>query len=169
MKNRLVLLLVAICFSALAKADDDSTKTTMLGEPVVKNRVKREIVIPKDPFLASLLSAEMPGVGQMYCSKWLKGGMFLVGTVTCYVVANEFTQKAEDPLATDELSTQYRNRSALFVLLGLGLHFYNIIDAYKTANRHNVQMIEDRLGMRKWDLGLACGKEKAALYIAKKF
>ncbi len=169
MKQVLVLVLSSLVFFSALWADGDSTDTRVLNQPLLKTKVKREIVIAKDPFLAGLLSAEMPGLGQMYSGKWLKGGLFLVGTVGCYVIANAYSQKAGDPLLTDESIKKYESMSGLFVLAGLSMHVWNIIDSYKTANRHNIRMLENRARLGGLDLGLAYRNEKASVYLAREF
>lgn len=150
-------------------ADGDSTETQVLNQPMYKTKVKREIIIPKDPFLAGLLSAQMPGVGQMYSSKWLKGGLFLAGTVGCYITAGAYSARAGNEALTTEAQDQNKRLSGLFVLAGLGMHVWNIVDAYKTANRHNISMLEGRAGIGNLDLGIAYQHEKATFYLARRF
>ncbi len=168
--KKILLMFLCIMFSSILWAESDSTRTEVLNTPVVREkiRVKREIVIPKDPFLASLLSAQMPGVGQMYSGKWLKGCLFLVGTVGCYIIANSYSERATDPLATDETMQKYERLSGVFLITGLGLHIFNIIDAHKTAKRHNIEMLEGRSDLNKWDLGIGIGVDKASLTIVKR-
>jgi len=169
MKPILVLVLSSLVFFSVSWADGDSTDTQVLNQPLLKTKVKREIVIAKDPFLAGLLSAEMPGLGQMYSGKWLKGGLFLVGTVGCYITASAYSDRAGNEALTAEAQEQNKRLSGLFVLAGLSMHVWNIIDSYKTANRHNIRMLENRARLGGLDLGLAYRNEKASVYLARKF
>ncbi len=169
MKHKMMLVIFCILLFTVLWAEGDTTRTEILGKPIVKTRIKREIIIPKDPFLAGLLSAQMPGVGQMYSSKWLKGGLFLVGTVTCYLTANNYAHRADSSVWTPEAQKQLQTTSNLFLLLGIGIHVWNIVDAYKTANVHNLRMLEERMGMAQWNLGIAFENDRSALYVKKRF
>lgn len=149
-------------------AQNDTTKTVIVNQPMVKTIIKKEIIIPKDPLLASLLSAQMPGVGQMYCGKWLKGGLFLISTATLYGIANNCSQEANnESLSEDEQQQNARAAIAAFVV-GLGVHCWNIFDAHKTAQVHNIRIFEPRTGMHQWNLGIANQNKKVSIYLAKK-
>jgi len=41
---------------------------------------------PKDPILAAILSVLIPGLGQFYCLQWVRGAMFLAGTIVMAMI-----------------------------------------------------------------------------------
>ncbi|UCG42290.1 MAG: hypothetical protein JSU73_10480 [candidate division WOR-3 bacterium] len=116
------------------EAGADSVDQVSIFRPKVV--VHREIMIPKDPFLGGALSLVLPGTGQAYCGKWLKGAGFLLGTLLSYSFAGA---------AADEDSQLKENvRGPVgggFLLLGLGLHAWSVIDGVNTANAHNRRLV----------------------------
>jgi hypothetical protein len=169
MKDILKLfLLFAVGFCGILWAQNDTTKTEVLDEPVVKTTtiIKKEIVIPKDPILAGLLSAQFPGTGQIYCGKWLKGGIFLISVAILYGTANEYAQDAEDAILPED-KEKFNNMSTAFLVGGLIVHAWNIFDAFKTAEIHNRRMVQLKTGLRKWDIGIAYRNNKARIYLTR--
>jgi len=112
----------------------DSVEQVSIFRPKVV--VHREIMIPKDPFLGGALSLVLPGTGQAYCGKWLKGAGFLLGTFLCYSFAgaasNEDSKLSEDARGPV---------GGAFLLLGLGLHAWSVVDGVNTANAHNRRLV----------------------------
>ncbi len=98
--------------------------------------VHREIVLPKDPFLAGALSLALSGTGQAYCGKWLKGIGFLAGSYLSYGIAigireNQSLQPGAQGLA-----------AGTFLVIGLAMHVWSVVDGVNTANTHNRQLLE---------------------------
>ncbi len=122
---------------------------------------------------ASLLSASMPGLGQAYADNYLKASLFLtaelgVFALASYNIARALHYRSHDTFRTgflDERTNtfldkdQVRSRMAdhgirgtLFLITGIGLHVWNIVDASKTAKEYNnrrisVQMQQTNHGM----------------------
>ena len=122
---------------------------------------------------ASLLSASMPGLGQAYADNYLKASLFLTAEIgvfalASYNIARAFHYNRHDTFRTgflDERTNtfldrdQVRSRMAdhsirgtLFLIAGIGLHVWNIVDASKTAEEYNnrripVEMQQTNQGM----------------------
>lgn len=112
----------------------DSTAEVPFFRPKVI--VHREIVLPKDPFLGGALSLALPGTGQAYCGKWLKGSGFLAGTYLSYILwINMKDATGLEPGAKALFGGG-------FLLLGLALHGWSVIDGVNTANAHNRRLLE---------------------------
>ncbi|MDD3627520.1 MAG: hypothetical protein PHV06_09390 [bacterium] len=98
----------------------------------------------KDPILASSISWYIPGGGQFYSENYLKGSIFLLveaglfvttlGLITnySYDLGNGFLVDAKHDVSLEDKQLAW----GLGTLL-LGLHIYNIVDAYHTAKRFN--------------------------------
>jgi hypothetical protein len=145
----------------MLQAQTDDEDVVYDNKPIVKTIVKREIIIPKDPILAGLLSAQLPGVGQMYCGQWIKGGFFLLSSVSLYGFANEFNEKANDETLSEEERKDNENIATVLVLSGLLVHAWNIFDAYKTAGVYNRRLLEHETGSNRWMLDVGY-KQKTA-------
>jgi hypothetical protein len=116
-------------------AGADTTRTVPLFRPKVV--VHQEIVIPKDPFLGGALSLILPGTGQAYCGRWLKGVGFLAGAYVCYGIAGGINKGRVDT------RTEGQNLTAgLFALAGLTIHVWSVLDGVNSANVHNRQLLE---------------------------
>ncbi len=104
----------------------------------------------KDPLLAGVLSWYMPGLGQFYAGKYLKGSIFWVLENTLFISAlltvtdinfssNEeigfqFSIKPKENLSRDDETI------GISLFIGWGLfHIYNIIDAIQTARDVNLE------------------------------
>ena len=122
---------------------------------------------------ASLLSASMPGLGQAYADNYLKATLFLTAEIgifslASYNIARALHYRNHDRFGTgfyDERTNtfldkdQVRSRMAdhsirgtLFLITGIGLHIWNILDASKTAVEYNnrrisIQMQQTKHGM----------------------
>jgi hypothetical protein len=107
----------------------DSVRPAPLFRPKVV--VHNEIILPKDPFLAGSLSLIMPGTGQAYCGKWLKGLAFLAGTIIPYGIASDTSVKKTPVI------------SGVAALVGLTMHGWAVFDAVNTANAHNRSLLEN--------------------------
>lgn len=140
---RFTLTLLALCLVASAQpaggagttsaAPEDSVDLVPLFRPKVV--IHREVIIPKDPFLGGALSLVLPGTGQAYCGKWLKGVGFLAGSLFCYGMSASFRDN-------EELKEDARNLgSGLFALVGIALHTWSVIDGVNTANVHNRRLL----------------------------
>ncbi len=154
--RRLILPLLLVCGSVLAQtaepsppdsgkpaieqpkfpvpATRDSTDLVPLFRPRVI--IHREIMIPKDPFLGGTLSLVLPGAGQAYCGKWFKGVAFLVGSYLSYGLSNGIREN-------EDLKPEARDAAAgAFLILGLVVHGWSVIDGVNSANSHNRRLLE---------------------------
>lgn len=122
---------------------------------------KKSIFIPKDPLIAGLLSAEFPGLGQIYCRRYLRGVTFVASELGCVILGcaiagvetkqyswtavneegkeKELTKK-ETISKWDDLSGLERAGVVGLFLGGVGLHIWNVIDAYNLAQEHNQKL-----------------------------
>ncbi len=123
---------------------------------------KGGIIIPKDPLIAGLLSVQCPGLGQIYCRNYLRGVTYFAGEIGCFVLAaklagvetrqyiwsaiNEETEEERTLTQEvtinkwDDLSGFERAGVTGLILGGIGLHVWNVIDAYNLAHEHNMRL-----------------------------
>ncbi len=111
---------------------------------------------------ASLLSASMPGLGQAYADSYLKASLFLTAEIgvfalASYNIARALHYRSHDTFRTGFLDertntfldkdqvrsrmTDHSIRGTLFLITGIGLHVWNIVDASKTAIEYNNRRI----------------------------
>ncbi|MFH0974592.1 MAG: hypothetical protein V1874_02275 [Spirochaetota bacterium] len=87
----------------------------------------------KDPRLACLLSLVVPGGGQIYLKKDLKGIAFFSLTVAGYSAAGFYLYKA---INNDYSGSEKKSKiviSGLFFLVGIIFHTVGIVEAYNDA------------------------------------
>ncbi len=104
-----------------------------------------------DPTTAALLSAAVPGAGQMYARAWWHAPIFVVAETYCLYRAWEFNEKADslwsirstlDPesgeYATvgEEFSSAAENRNS-FLWFFAAVKFLDIVDAYVSAHLYD--------------------------------
>jgi prolipoprotein diacylglyceryltransferase len=93
----------------------------------------------KNPILAGVLSAVVPGLGQFYCRQWGKGAGFLVGTLLLFgflmasVDPAKLQQAAETGAPLDNMG-----QIISILLLLLALAILSIVDAVRTAKRSSI-------------------------------
>ncbi|MYF56922.1 hypothetical protein F4083_09335 [Candidatus Poribacteria bacterium] len=123
---------------------------------------------------ATILSATMPGLGQAYADNYLKATLFLASEIGVFSYAsyhiarslhyrnhNKFNtgfydERAGGFLTDDQVkarSVDHAIQGSLFVVVGIGIHVWNIMDASKTAEAYNnrrisVQMQQTNSGSR---------------------
>ena len=123
---------------------------------------KEGLVVPKDPLIAGLLSVQLPGLGQIYCRHYLRGITYLAGEIGCYILAAELVglethqyawtarneETGEERKLTQEITiNKWNDLSGLertgvvsLIIGGIGLHIWNVIDAYHLAQEHNIRL-----------------------------
>jgi hypothetical protein len=87
----------------------------------------------KDPRLACLLSLIIPGGGQIYLKKDLKGAAFFSLSVVGYSAAGYYLYKG---ITGDASGAEKKSKiviSGLFFLLGIIFHVVGIVEAYNDA------------------------------------
>lgn len=146
---------------------------TQPNYPLFRSHPKRyypELDIQK----AQRLSTFMPGLGQAYAGHYTKATFFLTIELGTFALAgyniaralhyNEqkvFETGFQDPrtdefLTYDQGQTRMKNHaffSGIFLVTGIGIHIWNILDAPKTAEAYNnrrfsVQMQQTESGLR---------------------
>lgn len=111
---------------------------------------------------ASILSATMPGLGQAYADNYLKAALFLTAEIGVFSLAsyniaralhyrnhNEFNtgfydERTNNFLDRNQIESRIADhsiRGTLFLITGIGLHVWNILDAPKTADAYNKRRI----------------------------
>lgn len=121
---------------------------------------------------ASLLSASMPGLGQAYADNYVKATLFLTAEIGVFALAGYniaralhyrnhdiygtgfYDERTSNFLSKDQVKARMADhsiRGALFLITGIGLHVWNILDASKTADAYNkrrfsVQMQQTKNG-----------------------
>ena len=123
---------------------------------------------------ASLLSATMPGLGQAYADNYIKATLFLTAEIGVFALASYniaralhyrnhhlfstgfYDERTSTFLDRDQVRSRMADhgiRGTLFLITGIGLHVWNIVDASHTAEDYNnrrisVQMQQTKDGMR---------------------
>ncbi len=123
---------------------------------------------------ASLLSATMPGLGQAYSDNYLKATLFLATEIGVFSLASYniaralhynnhdrfntgfYDERTGNFLDKDQVNSRVADhsiRGSLFLIAGIGLHVWNILDASKTAEEYNkrrfsIQMQQTNRGTR---------------------
>lgn len=97
-------LIIALTFGTQANAQETQQDLS----PRISNlqTAPNKIELYKDPLIASYLSATLPGFGQFYVGKKMRGFMFLAGVATAFGAANAFYEPAKLELV-DYDNTQF--------------------------------------------------------------
>lgn len=129
--------------------------------------IKKSIVIPKDPVISALLAVQYPGLGQVYCGKYWRAAGIFFGEVALIgggiVLRGEqkeaFTYAVIDSAQGDTVWLEGERTAAdsettdtkkmignAMLLTAVGIHIWQIFDAYHQANAHNRDMIRRSKG-----------------------
>ncbi|MBI4723227.1 MAG: hypothetical protein HY769_09605 [Candidatus Stahlbacteria bacterium] len=121
---------------------------------VIPTKVEQPIIVPKDPIIAGLLSAQYTGLGQIYCRKYVRGITFFMSELGSFALASAIAgmgikeysymvidNNGEEHRLTryeiiskwDELSGISKTGVVSLVITGIGIHIWNVIDAYQIA------------------------------------
>ena len=119
---------------------------------------------------ATLLSATMPGLGQAYADKYLKATLFLTTEIGVFSLASYniaralyyrkhgtfgtgfYDERTSTFLTKDQVKSRmvdHTVRGSLFLITGIGLHVWNIIDAQKTVEEYNNRRISVQIQQTK--------------------
>lgn len=166
MKKLILLGILGLLASNLLLAENTAPVTNPEMEKTLQAGLgsveKKALIIPKDPLIAGLLSVEFPGLGQIYCRRYLRGMAFLSSEIGCFVLAtallgvetkeyswkavNEETSEIRELIQKvqinkwDDLSGLERAGVVGLFMGGIGLHIWNVIDAYNVAQDHNQKL-----------------------------
>lgn len=109
----------------------------------------------KDPLLAGVLSWYMPGLGQFYAGKYLKGSIFWVVENTLFVstiltVADIHFSVDKDVgfqlniKPKEKLSTRQKTIAISLAISYVAFHIYNVVDAIQTTKNVNAESLEKK-------------------------
>jgi hypothetical protein len=164
-KSLLWSLLLAVCWLGIAIGTVQG-QTDSLGS-ALKNREKKEkqedAILPKDPKKATLLSAMLPGAGQVYNDKSWKVPILYAGILTDLYFVNYnnrryvsfrdalFALDKGEPNQFPSLNRAalvrnvdyWRQNRDLTVLLLLGIYALNLVDANVDAHLSGFDISED--------------------------
>jgi len=158
-------LLLAVCWLGIATSTVQG-QTDSLGK-AQKDRVKKEdeklSILPKDPKKATLLSAVLPGAGQVYNGKSWKVPILYAGILTDLYFVNYnhrryesfrdalFALDKKEPNQFPSLNRAalvrnvdyWRQNRDLTLLLLLGIYALNLVDANVDAHLSGFDISED--------------------------
>ena len=158
MRPNKVVFLLLICFIFSFLHAEEKEEIASIREII---EVRKSIVIPKDPVVAALLAVQYPGLGQVYCGKYWRAAGIFVGEIVLvgagitlrgekkekftYAVIDSATGdsvylEAEKTVITEKTDQQKMFGNALLIS-AVGIHIWQIFDAYHQANVHNRDIV----------------------------
>lgn len=180
-------LLISLSFATKTQAQNAENLAPLQNTEQFSNS---KIEIYKDPMIATYLSATMPGLGQFYAGKKLRGFMFLASIATAFGAANEFYEPAKLTLVDYDQTNYGGNGDGLlnvtevqnwednkfeddgFDRLSTGRKVGTISGVVAGVGLYIWNIIDARgqahdhnqkLAQRKIDLGLQAGPDRAGL------
>lgn len=120
---------------------------------------------------ATLLSATMPGLGQAYADNYVKATFFLASEITIFSFAGYhfaramhyrnhntfgtgfYDERTGNFLTKDQVksrSADHNIRGVLFLITGIGVHIWNILDASKSIDAYNNRRISVQMQHNKY-------------------
>ncbi|MFA5032016.1 MAG: hypothetical protein WC614_03250 [bacterium] len=184
MKRKLFFMMVSVFFTGMLFGQENSSTLSPEIEKTIKKEIsymdRNPLFIPKDPLVAGLFSITCPGLGQIYCQKYLRGVTYFASEMGCFILAStlagtknvEYTWTATDEngeekeLTTTETINKWDELSGLeragvvgLIMGGVGIHIWNIRDAYNLAQEHNQRLswignVDLQLGFKNDNPGL---------------
>ncbi len=101
---------------------------------------------PKNPLIAMILSAIVPGLGQAYNRQIIKGVLFLAGysfvTYLMYAPFKVIYSSLDKITNGTPIDQSILNKVLIYSIISLGIWVYSIIDAKKSAESINSQIAE---------------------------
>lgn len=154
---RIILVLLLIFISTFLYAEEEK-EIASIREIV---EVRKTIVIPKDPVISALLAVQYPGLGQVYCGRYWRAAGIFVGEIALIGIGismigeekEKFTYSVTDSATgeivylegertkDEERTERDKNIGNALLLTAIGIHIWQIFDAYHQANVHNRDMI----------------------------
>lgn len=159
MRSGLFFLLVLFSLMGYSQAERKSTDTT---QKLVDT--SSSVKVKHSPRIATLLSAVVPGAGQVYNRKYWKvpvlyAGLGVLGYMIIdnrknYIYYRDAFKAKSDLSLTDKFPTwtadqlkqrkdYYRGNMELSVMISVGVYFINIVDATVDAHLFGFDMSED--------------------------
>lgn len=93
----------------------------------------------RSPALAGLLSAIVPGLGQLYNRQWWKGIGFLAGVLSLMVGLNNLADQVQLERAAAGAPLENTGLILTVLLLLLALVIWSIVDAARTAKATRIE------------------------------
>ncbi len=161
------LFLFCVLFLAGGPALAQETPPDVLPQSQTTESAQ-DTVISKNPTGAMVRSIVLPGWGQFYNRKWLKGVVIAgaeIGLIANAVVLNQWANEAE---TDDERYFYLDNRNLSFWLLGATI-LYSMTDAYVDAHLFNFDDSPDLSFFIKKDYEPLAGISSSALMMQLSF
>lgn len=159
-------------------------RTTQAGR-MVAEKTSQELLILKDPTISAFLSFSIPGLGQVYTHKYLRGALFFGAEAACFITAGAlvnilggYEYEVDDVdnethlLEGSDFNTLSDGAKAAVIstmVLGVALHIWNTVDAYHQAekyNRETFRLSDDGLWFR---IGVDPARETFSLSLFRAF
>ncbi|TES93665.1 MAG: hypothetical protein E3J87_01815 [Candidatus Cloacimonadota bacterium] len=158
MKQYRIVLVILLIFISTFLYPEEEKEIASIREIV---EVKRTIVIPKDPVISALLAVQYPGLGQVYCGRYWRAAGIFVGEIALIGIGismigeqkEKFTYAVTDSatgeivylegerIKDEERTKRDKGIGNALLLTAIGIHIWQIFDAYHQANVHNRDMI----------------------------
>ena len=158
MRQKIIMMILVLMLISTFLFGEEREEIASIREIV---EVKKTLVIPKDPVISALLAVQYPGLGQVYCGKyWRAAGIFFgevaligAGLTMRGEKKEKFTYAVIDSASGDTVylegqktvTTEKTDRDKMIgntlLLTALGVHIWQIFDAYHQANAHNKDVV----------------------------
>lgn len=162
-----LILLTGLLFLAGRPVFAQDVPSDSLSQPQHQESTK-DTIVTKNPTGAMLRSIFVPGLGQFYNGKWLKG-IVIAGTefglITNAIVLNQWANDAE---TEDERYFYLDNRNLSFWLLGATI-LYSMADAYVDAHLYDFDDSPDLSFYMKKEIEPLVGIKTSALMMRLSF
>lgn len=158
--------------NTFSKEQLTTKKSDANSEPVypLYRRHSEQYYPTRSSWKASLLSASMPGLGQAYANNYIKATLFLSAEIGVFSLAsyniaralhyrnhNQFNtgfydERTNTFLDKDQVRSRMADhsiRGTVFLITGIGLHVWNILDAANTAKAYNNRRISVQMQQTK--------------------
>jgi hypothetical protein len=137
---------------------DISLKQEDLIKIATNSTTKKVSTSSKEPLTAGLLSLNCPGLGQFYCRQYKRGIIYLSSEIGClmlavslsgielqkynWIINNKFDSNKLEFIQDKALNTPVIKTTGAIALFttALGLHIWNMIDAYYIAQEDNKKL-----------------------------
>ena len=196
MAKHLIILCIAFALSwgghtpALAGEDEpeqsqgEASQSEVQPAGMIVERTTKEIIIPKDPLISSFLSLSIPGLGQIYSQRYLRGVLFFGAEIICFITAGIVSNQGsyEHTITDNDGDTHtlegndfdsLNNASKAAVIsslaVGIGLHIWNVIDAHHVARDYNRKAFQLSESTPAFSIGIAPDGKGVFLNLSQTF
>lgn len=191
MRGYLIILSVAMLVPAgvlpVTAGEEPSGDEIQISQsgPIVVEKTSKEILIPKDPVIGAFLSFSIPGLGQVYAKKYLRGAFFFGTEAACFIAAGALvnimggyeyeiddTDNETHLLEGSDFETLSDGAKAAVistVVLGVALHIWNTVDAYHQAEKYNRETFMSSDTHPRITVGVDPGRKMFSLSLSQTF